>query len=54
MVPKTLTSTDSILFTVLASHMHALGLPQGPIYLPLGCTPSILENTNNNEDAHDA
>ena len=37
-----------------ASHAHALGPPQGPIYLPLGRTLSILVSTNNVRDAHNA
>ena len=51
---RTLTSPDAKPCTVSASHVHTLGLPQGPTYLPLGYTPSILVNTNNNRDAHDA
>ena len=40
--------------TESASHAHALGLPKGPMYVPLGHTPSTLADTNNNRDAHDA
>ena len=49
-----LTTTDAMPCTASASHAHALGPPQGPTYLPLGHTPSILVNTNNDRDAHDA
>ena len=51
MLPKTLTTTGAMPCTVSASHVHALGLPQGPTYLPLGHTPSILVDTNNDGDA---
>ena len=54
MLPRTLSSIDATLCTVSASHVHALGPPLGPIYLLLGCTPSILVNTNNVGDAPDA
>ena len=54
MLPKTLISTEAMPCTASASHVYALGLPQGPIYLPVGYTLSILVNTNNNGDAHDA
>ena len=54
MLLRTVTTTDAIPCTALASHLHILGLPQGPIYLPLGFTPSILVDTNNDGDAHDA
>ena len=54
MLPRTLTTTDPTPYTASASNAHALGLPQGPIYIPLGHTPSILVNTNNISDAHDA
>ena len=54
MLPKTLSSIDTTLCTASESHAHALGPPLGPTYLPLGHTPSILVNTNNVGDAHDA
>ena len=55
MLPKTFATTDAMPFTARESHMHALSLPQGPTYLPLGCAPSILvNNTNNDGDAYDA
>ena len=54
MLPRTLSSIDAMLCTVSASHAHVLGLPMGPTYLPLGRTPSILVNTYNFKDAHDA
>ena len=54
MLPSTLITTDAKSFTASVSHEHALGPPQRPTYLPLGRTPSILVNTNNNGDTHDA
>ena len=54
MLPRTLSKTDATPCTALAFHAHALGLPQRPIYLPLGHTPSILVDTNNDGDAHNA
>ena len=54
MLPRTLISIDAMLCTASASHVHAPGPPQGPTYLPLGCTPSTLVNTNNVGDTHDA
>ena len=53
-LPRTLISTDAMLFTVLASHAHTLGPSQGPTYLPLGCNPSILVNTENDGDTYNA
>ena len=52
MLPRTLTSADATLCTASVSHTHALGPPQGPTYLPLGRTLSILVSTNNVADAH--
>ena len=46
--------TDAMLCNALASHDHALGLPQGPTYLPLGYTLSISVNTNSIGDTHNA
>ena len=43
-----------MLCTISESHAHALGPPQGPTYLPLGPTPSILVNTKNSGDTHNA
>ena len=54
MLPRTFTSTDATLCIALASYVHALGLPLGPTYTPLGSTPSITANTSNARDAHDA
>ena len=54
MLPRTLSSIDATLCTASTSHAHALGPSLGPTYLPLGRTPSILVNTNNFRDAHDA
>ena len=54
MLLMTLTTADSTLCTALESHGYALGPPQEPTYLPLGCTTSILVNTNNAGDAHNA
>ena len=54
MLPRTLSSIDAMLYTASASHAHTLGLPLGPTYLPMGRNPSILVNTNNVGDAHDA
>ena len=54
MLPRTLTTTDAMPCTVSASYAHAQGPPQGPTYLPLGRTPSILIDTNNDRDACDA
>ena len=52
MLPRTLISINATPCIASASHAHALDLPQGPTYLPLGHTPSILVNTNNIGDAH--
>ena len=54
MLPRKLTTADATLFTVSASHVHALVLSQVPSYPPLGYTPSILINTINDGDANDA
>ena len=54
MLPRTLISVDAMPCTVSASHGHAPGPPQEPTYLPLGYTLSILVNTNNVGDAHNA
>ena len=54
MLPRTLTITDFMPCTVSVSHVYALGPPQGPMYLLLGHTPSILVNTKNDRDAQDA
>ena len=54
MLPRTLSSIDATLCTASASHAHALDPPLGPLYLPMGRTPSILVNTNNVGNAHDA
>ena len=54
MLPRTLTAANAMLYTAPASYAHALSLPWGPTCPPLGCTPSILVNTSNNGDAHDA
>ena len=54
MLPRILISIDATPCTALASHAHTSGPPQGPTYLPLGHTPSILVNTNNVRDAHNA
>ena len=54
MLPRTLISIGAMPCIVSESHVFALGLPQGPTYLPLGYTPSILVNTNNVGDAHNA
>ena len=54
MLPRTLTSIDATPCTASASHVHAPGPLQGPTYLPLGHTLSILVNTNNVGDAHNA
>ena len=54
MLPKTLMKTDAMLCNISASHAYALCLPKGPIYLPLGHSPSILVNTNSVGDAHTA
>ena len=53
-LPRTLTTTDDMPYTAPASHVHALGPPQGPTYLSLGYTHSKLVNTNKIGDAHDA
>ena len=54
MLPRTPTTTDAMPCTAPESQEYALGLPQIPIYLPLGYNPSILVNTKNYGDAHDA
>ena len=54
MLPRALISTDAMLYTASASHVHALGSPQGPTYLPLGHTLSILIITNNGGNTHNA
>ena len=51
---KILTTTNAMPYTASKSHAHAVGPPQGLTYLPLGHTPSILLNTNNIGDAHNA
>ena len=53
-LPRTLISIDAIPCTASASHVHAPGPPQGPIYLPLGHTTSTLINTRSSRDAHNA
>ena len=53
MLPRTLITSNTTLYTVSGSHLHALGLPQGPIYLLLDHTLSILVKTKNFGDAHD-
>ena len=50
----TLILADAMPCTASASHVHALDSPQGPTYLLLGCTASILAGTNNSKNAHDA
>ena len=47
-------AADTMLYTLLASHVHALSLPQIPTCPPLGCNPSILINTCNDVDSHNA
>ena len=47
MLPRILTLIDAVFFTASASYVHALALPQGPTYPPLGYTPSISANTIN-------
>ena len=55
MLPRThFISTDATFCTALASHVHTLGPPQGPTYLSLGHTLSILVSTNNVSNANDA
>ena len=54
MLPRTFIATDSIPYTALASHSHTLRPPQGPIYLLLGHTISILINTNSVGDTYNA
>ena len=54
MLPRTLISIDAMSGTASVSHVHVLGPLQGPTYLPLGHTLSILVNTKNIGDAHDA
>ena len=54
MFPRTLTATDATPCTASASHAYALGPPHGLTYLPVGHTPSILIDTNNDGDAHNA
>ena len=54
MLPKTLISIDAMPCTASASHANATGPPQGPIYLPLGHTPSTSVNTKSDRDTHDA
>ena len=54
MFPGKVISTDAMLCTALESHVHTLGSPQGPTYLPLCHTLSILVSTNNVGDAQDA
>ena len=53
-LPRTLTTTDATPCTASASYVHALSLPQGPIYPPLGRTFSTLTNTKGAGDAHNA
>ena len=54
MLPGTLILAYAMPCTVSASHAHALGPPQGPIYLPLGHTLSTLASINNGGNAHNA
>ena len=54
MLSRTLISIDATLCSASASHAHTPGPLQGPTYLPLGHSPSILVNTNNIGDAHNA
>ena len=54
LLPGTLILADAMPCTSSASHVHALGPPQVPTYLPLGCNLSILAGTNNGGNAHDA
>ena len=54
MLPITLTVADALLYIATASYVHTLSLPWGPTNPPLGCTPSILVNTSNDGDAHNA
>ena len=54
MLPGTLILAEAMPCTMSASHVHALGLLQGPIYLPLGHTLSILAGTNSGGNAHNA
>ena len=54
MLLGTLILADTTPCTVSSSHAHALGVPQGPTYLPLGHTISILVGTNNIGNAHNA
>ena len=53
-LPRTLTTTDAMPCTISASYVYALDPPQGPTHLPLGCTLSILVDTNNDGYAHNA
>ena len=46
MLLRTLISSDATLCTASASYTYALGPPQGPRYLLLGHTLSILVSTN--------
>ena len=54
MLPRTLILADAMPCTASESHVHAQGPPQGPKYLPLGHTLSILVSINNVGDAHNA
>ena len=54
MLPGTLILTDAKPCTVSASHVHAPGAPQGPTYLSLGRTFSMLVDTRSDGDTHDA
>ena len=54
MLPRKLITTDIMLCTMSVYYVNALSPPQGPTYLPLGYTLSILVNTENIRDAHNA
>ena len=51
---RTFTTTDCMLFTASAPHVHALSLPLEPTGPSLGHTPSISANTSKAEDNQDA
>ena len=53
-LPRIFTLIDDMLYTALASHMHAPTLTHRPIYPPLVCTLSFSANTNNIKDSHNA
>ena len=55
MLPRTLSSIDAILCTASAFYAHALGLHFWDPHIFLwASTPSILVNTDNVGDAHNA